>query len=84
MSVKCLIGEEDISEFTVDDFPTFEIKVKKHNKTYGYVTTNNHPFLHNEHFYILFTLESTIIQLDSFSFPQGSQEHTFKFPFRSP
>lgn len=46
VQVKCLIGSEEVNEFSTTDFPVFQIKVRKHNKTNGYVTTKDHDFLH--------------------------------------
>ena len=66
--VKCLIGHDEVNEFSTADFPIFQIKVKKNNQTNGYVTTKDHNFIHDEYFHVLFTLSSSILMCQAFKF----------------
>ena len=84
MTVRCLIGHEEVNEFSTEDRPAFEIKVKKNNKTNGYVTTKDHNFLHDEYFHVLFTLSSSILMSQTFKFTKNDPEATFLFGFHSP
>ena len=82
MKTRVLLGDEEVTEMTFDDFAMFEIQITKERDTPGYVVCRDFPYLVEEKFIVIVSFNSNLMFLGEVSFPNGKKEVTVKFQHR--